>query len=96
VAQWAESARYLVNITNDNWFTGTIALYQHAALARLRAIETGKPLVRAANTGISLVVDGYGRTVAQLPIDQSGVMDVPLPPAAPETPFVRLVSWLRG
>ncbi len=95
VARWAENAKFLVNITNDNWFTGTIALDQHAALARLRAIETGKPLVRAANTGLSIIVDGYGRTVAQLPEDASSLMDVPLPAAAPMTPFLRLVSWFE-
>jgi apolipoprotein N-acyltransferase len=96
VARWAGEAKFLVNITNDNWFTGTIALDQHAALARLRAIETGKPLVRAANTGLSLVVDGYGRTMARLPEDASSLMDVPLPPAAPRTLFLDLADrWFE-
>jgi apolipoprotein N-acyltransferase len=96
VAQWAAHANFLVNVTNDNWFTGTIALAQHANLARLRAIETGRPLVRVANTGITLVADGYGRTVATLPVNTIAVADVPLPPALPATPFLRLVTALAG
>lgn len=75
VAAYAGQARYLVNITNDSWFTGTIALYQHASLARLRAVETGLPLVRAANTGLSVVYDGFGREVARLPVDEPSVQD---------------------
>lgn len=69
----------LVNITNDNWFTGTTALFQHAALARLRAVATGLPLLRAANTGLSIVWDGYGREVGRLPINQAGRLDLKLP-----------------
>jgi apolipoprotein N-acyltransferase len=69
----------LVNITNDNWFTGTTALFQHAALARLRAVATGLPLVRAANTGLTVVWDGYGREVGRLPINRAARLDVRLP-----------------
>ncbi|HEX2859318.1 MAG TPA: apolipoprotein N-acyltransferase [Alphaproteobacteria bacterium] len=94
VARWAQNARFLVNITNDNWFTGTIALDQHMALAKLRAVETGKPLVRGANTGISVVVDGYGREVARLPVNQSSLMDVPLPPVAPTPIFAQILGYL--
>lgn len=94
VMQHAAEARYLVNITNDNWFTGTIALYQHAALARLRAVETGRPLVRVANTGLTQVVDSYGRIVAQLPVNTASRVDVPLPPQAPPTILMRIMAYL--
>lgn len=94
VARHAHGARYLLNITNDNWFTGTIALYQHAALARLRAVETGLPLVRAANTGISVVYDGYGRNVLHLPIDAAAAADIRLPATVDGTLFSSLMGML--
>ncbi|MFZ2586632.1 MAG: apolipoprotein N-acyltransferase [Alphaproteobacteria bacterium] len=93
VARYAYGARYLLNITNDNWFTGTTALAQHATLERLRAVETGLPLVRVANTGRTLMVDGYGRVVKQLPISTPAALDVALPPALEPTPFVRLARY---
>lgn len=96
VAEEARNARYLVNITNDNWFTGTIAAYQHAALARLRTVETGLPMVRSANTGLTLVFDGKGRELIRLPINTATYADVALPPPLPATPFLRMVSALTA
>lgn len=88
----AREARYLINITNDGWFTGTIALYQHAALTRLRAVETGLPVVRVANTGITLVFDGLGREVLRLPINTATHADVALPQPLEVTPFIWLLE----
>jgi apolipoprotein N-acyltransferase len=95
VAEAAQEARYLINVTNDGWFTGTIALYQHAALTRLRAVETGLPMVRVANTGITIVYDGYGRVLAKLPINTPAYADVALPQPLNETPLVRLIGFFR-
>lgn len=92
VARHAEGARYLANITNDGWFTGTIALYQHAALARLRAVETGLPLVRVANTGLTLVYDGLGRELLRLPINKAVRADIDLPPRLPATPLLNIIN----
>lgn len=69
----------LLNVTNDGWFGMTAGPYQHFSQARLRAIEEGVPLVRAANTGISAIIDPYGRVLAQLPLGAEGVLDGVLP-----------------
>jgi apolipoprotein N-acyltransferase len=78
---------WLVNVTNDGWFGNSTGPYQHLAQARLRAIEQGLPLVRAANTGISAVIDPYGRFVAKLKLGQEGLIDVALPQGLPLTFF---------
>jgi apolipoprotein N-acyltransferase len=70
---------WLVNVTNDAWYGRTLGPYQHFAAARMRAVEEGLPLVRAANNGISAVVDGYGRVLAALGLDETGVVDAALP-----------------
>lgn len=82
-----ERPDFLLNITNDAWFGRTPGPYQHAAQARVRAVEQGLPMVRSANGGISSIVDAYGRTVASLPLGNRGVVDGFLPLAAPATVF---------
>jgi len=77
------SANIIVNITNDAWFGDTPGPYQHFRQARIRAVETGLPLVRAANTGISSAIDPFGRMLEGLPINTRGYFDVDLPISAP-------------
>ena len=81
---------WIVNVTNDGWFGISTGPYQHLQQARLRAIEQGLPLVRAANTGISAVIDPLGRIVARLGLGLEGVLDSPLPAAIPPTPYARI------
>jgi apolipoprotein N-acyltransferase len=76
VAAGAAKADLIINVTNDAWFGDTPGPYQHFRQAQIRAVETGRPLVRAANTGISGFVDSRGRIVDALAVNAPGVMDV--------------------
>jgi apolipoprotein N-acyltransferase len=81
---------WIVNVSNDAWFGRTSGPWQHLNLASYRAIEAGLPLVRATPTGVSAVVDAYGRTREHLPLGAGGVIDSRLPAALPATPYSRL------
>jgi apolipoprotein N-acyltransferase len=80
---------WLVNVTNDAWFGMSSGPYQHFQQARVLAIAEGLPLVRAANDGISAVIDPVGRIVRSLPLGAEGVLDSSLPRALGPTPYVR-------
>lgn len=84
---------WLLNITNDAWFGVSSGPYQHLVSARVRTIEEGLPMIRAANTGVSAVIDAYGRTIASLDMEQEGVIDHVLPPARGATPYARWHDW---
>ena len=90
VAERGDRPGWIVNLTNDGWFGISTGPYQHLEQARLRAIEEGLPVVRAANTGISAVIGPSGRIVARLGLGIEGVLDARLPSALPPTVYARL------
>jgi apolipoprotein N-acyltransferase len=89
VVEAGNRPRWLLNVTNDAWYGNTPGPYQHFEQARVRAVEEGLPLVRAANTGISAIVDGYGRIIGELGLEREGVVDGPLPTSLSVTPYGR-------
>jgi apolipoprotein N-acyltransferase len=85
---------WMLNVTNDAWYGRSSGPYQHFAIARTRAVEEGMPLVRAANNGISGIVDPAGRVVARTRLDSIGYADIALPEAAAPTLYAKVGEWL--
>ena len=82
-----ERPGWFANVTDDSWFGPWAGPYQHLLIARARAIEEALPVARAANTGISAMIDPYGRMTARLGLGTMGVVDASLPRAAPPSPY---------
>jgi len=85
-----ERPGWLLNLTNDAWFGISTGPYQHFQQAKVRAIEEGLPLIRAANSGISAVIDPLGRVIGELPLGHEGVLDSALPRPAEITIYARI------
>lgn len=79
----------LINSTNLGWFGNTIALDQHLQMARMRSLETGRPMLRATNTGATAAIDAHGRVIARLPVYTVGSLDVHVQGTTGFTPYVR-------
>lgn len=84
----------ILNVSDDGWFGRTAGPYQHLAQARLRAIEQGLPVIRAANTGISAIIDPYGRILEELPLGEASVLDGFLPKSAAPTVFSEINKFI--
>jgi apolipoprotein N-acyltransferase len=78
-----------LQVTNDAWFGAFAGPQQHLAQARIRAIEQGLPVVRAANTGISAAIDAYSRVLIRIPLQTDGFRDFRLPSALSPTLYAR-------
>jgi apolipoprotein N-acyltransferase len=86
-------AEFILNVSNDEWFDGSIGPAQHAHHALLRAVETGLPMLRATNSGVTFAADPLGRITASLPPLEPGVLDVVPTNKIAETPFDRYGNW---
>lgn len=91
-----QGAKVLVLLTNDAWFGPSFGGLQHFALGRLRAVETGRWLLRAGNDGVTAAIDPLGRVVARIPPHREGVLLAPYALRTGETPYVRLGDWAVG
>ncbi|MBY0560217.1 apolipoprotein N-acyltransferase [Hyphomicrobium sp.] len=93
IVQGSQRPGVLMNVTNDGWFGESTGPYQHFHQSRIRAVEEGVPLVRAANNGISSVIDPYGRALQTLGLDVRGQIDSALPEAISPPLYARLGDW---
>ncbi|WP_347311495.1 apolipoprotein N-acyltransferase [Defluviimonas sp. SAOS-178_SWC] len=84
-----DRADWVLQVTNDGWFGNLAGPYQHLAQARLRAVEQGLPLLRAANTGVTAVIDAKGRVLETVPLNTEGWIDADVPPALAPTVYAR-------
>ena len=92
--QFFPEAQLMVNVSNDAWFGDTIAPHQHLQIGRMRALETGRYLLRATNTGITAVVNPQGIVLERLPQFEPGVIDAVVQPYTGATLYVRVGNWL--
>jgi apolipoprotein N-acyltransferase len=88
-----ERPRWIVNVTNDGWFGKSVGPYQHLAQVRMRAVEQGVPVARAANTGISALIDSKGRVLAQSTLELRDIVESGLPGQISPTFYARLGDY---
>ena len=96
VSRTQDRPEWLLNLTNDAWYGETAGPYQHLQHTRMRAIEEGLAMIRAANTGISAGFDPFGRELGRLGLNESGYLDLRLPSALEPTPYARYRDWPLG
>ena len=87
-------AKILVNVSNDAWFEDSIEPHQHHAIARMRALEAGRYMIRSTNTGITSFIGPHGEVIKQLPQFEVGVLKGEVQPLNGATPFARWGDWL--
>ena len=90
----SERADVIVQLTNDAWFGNISGPQQHLSKAQMRSIEQGLPLIRVANTGISGLIDPFGRVQASLPLNQAGFLDIRVPEALPAPVYSQFGLWV--
>ncbi|MEX0429866.1 apolipoprotein N-acyltransferase [Spiribacter insolitus] len=93
VADALPAAEILLNVSNDAWFGASTAPWQHLQMARMRALETGRPMIRATNTGISALIDAKGRVQVRGPLFERTVVRGSVQPHAGTTPYLHWRDW---
>ncbi|MCG3722484.1 apolipoprotein N-acyltransferase [Vibrio cincinnatiensis] len=88
-----EQTDFLLTLSNDAWFGRSNGPLQHMEIARMRALELGKPLVRSTNNGVTAITDQYGKITHQLPQFETGVLRAEITPTRGQTPYYRWGSW---
>jgi apolipoprotein N-acyltransferase len=88
------AAKLLINVSNDAWFEDSIEPHQHHAIARMRALEAGRYMIRSTNTGITSLIGPHGEVIKQLPQFKVAVLKAEVQPLGGATPFVRWGDWL--
>ncbi len=94
VGVFSERADVIIQLTNDAWFGNVSGPQQHLSKAQMRSIEQGLPLIRVANTGISGLIDPFGRVQAFLPLNEAGFLDIRVPEALPASIYSRFGLWV--
>ncbi|MEO8485010.1 MAG: apolipoprotein N-acyltransferase [Betaproteobacteria bacterium] len=92
LAGWSRDATILVNVTNDAWYGTSIGAWQHNQIAAMRAKETGRPMLRATNTGVTSVIDADGSVRVQLPWFRRGILETNVAGRTGDTPFMRFLN----
>lgn len=88
-----EQTDFLLTLSNDAWFGHSIGPLQHMEIARMRALELGKPLIRSTNNGVTAITDQYGKITQQLPQFETGVLRAEITPTQGQTLYHKLGSW---
>jgi len=92
--RWLPATTLLINPSNLAWFEGSLAITQRLQIVRMRALESGRPILRVTNTGITAHVDHRGRVMALLPETKEGVLDGHVQPVSGSTPYAIVGDWV--
>ncbi|MDO8892968.1 MAG: apolipoprotein N-acyltransferase [Sulfurimicrobium sp.] len=93
VRRWLPSATLLLNPSNLAWFEGSLAIGQRLQIVRMRALESGRPILRVTNTGVTAQIDAQGRVLGRLPVSVEGVLSGTVQPQQGVTPYGRWGDW---
>lgn len=93
IANNAPLATLLANISNLAWFEGSIAMAQHGQIAQARALETGRPMVRATNTGLTALIDHRGQFIKQAPLEKEAILTAKIQGRTGMTPYMKVKDW---